>query len=44
MSESDKHLDLAAVAPLLCAGITTGFPLRHWNLKEGSNVAAKQML
>ncbi len=34
-----KNLDLAAVAPLLCAGITTWSPLRHWNVKEGSKVA-----
>jgi uncharacterized zinc-type alcohol dehydrogenase-like protein len=30
---------LAAVAPLLCAGVTTWSPLRHWNGKEGSKVA-----
>jgi uncharacterized zinc-type alcohol dehydrogenase-like protein len=29
---------LAAVAPLLCAGITTWSPLRHWKVGEGSNV------
>lgn len=34
-----ENLDLAAVAPLLCAGITTWSPLRHWNVKEGSKVA-----
>ena len=34
-----KNLDLAAVAPLLCAGITTWSPLKHWNVKEGSKVA-----
>ncbi|WP_339836703.1 NAD(P)-dependent alcohol dehydrogenase [uncultured Flavobacterium sp.] len=33
------NLDLAAVAPLLCAGITTWSPLRHWNVKKGSKVA-----
>ena len=33
------NLDLAAVAPLLCAGVTTWSPLRHWNVKEGSKVA-----
>lgn len=32
-------LDLAAVAPLLCAGITTYSPLRHWNVKKGDKVA-----
>ncbi|MBC7840673.1 MAG: NAD(P)-dependent alcohol dehydrogenase [Gemmatimonadaceae bacterium] len=31
-------LDLAAVAPLLCAGITTYSPLRHWNVKAGQKV------
>ncbi len=34
---SDK-LDLAAVAPLLCAGITTYSPLRHWKVGHGSKV------
>jgi len=29
---------LAAVAPLLCAGITTYSPLRHWNVGPGSKV------
>lgn len=33
------NLDLAAVAPLLCAGITTYSPLRHWNVNENSKVA-----
>ena len=33
------NLDLAAVAPLLCAGITTWSPLRHWNVTKGSKVA-----
>ncbi len=32
-------LDLAAVAPLLCAGITTYSPLRQWNCKKGDRVA-----
>ena len=32
-------LNLAAAAPLLCAGITTYSPLRHWNVKQGSKVA-----
>ncbi|HEX8428224.1 NAD(P)-dependent alcohol dehydrogenase [Hymenobacter sp.] len=35
---SDK-LDLARVAPLLCAGITTWSPLREWKAKEGDRVA-----
>jgi uncharacterized zinc-type alcohol dehydrogenase-like protein len=30
--------DLAAVAPLLCAGITTYSPLRHWNAGPGKTV------
>ncbi len=30
--------DLAAVAPLLCAGITTYSPLRHWKVGEGQKV------
>lgn len=32
-------LDLAAAAPLLCAGITTWSPLRHWKVGPGSRVA-----
>jgi uncharacterized zinc-type alcohol dehydrogenase-like protein len=32
------NLDLAGVAPLLCAGITTYSPLRHWNVGPGSKV------
>ncbi len=32
-------LDLAATAPLLCAGITTWSPLRHWKVGKGSKVA-----
>ena len=32
-------LDLKGTAPLLCAGITTWSPLRHWNVGKGSNVA-----
>lgn len=34
-----ENLDLAAVAPLLCAGITTWSPLRHWNVGPNSKVA-----
>jgi uncharacterized zinc-type alcohol dehydrogenase-like protein len=33
-----KQLDPAATAPLLCAGITTYSPLRHWNVKKGQKV------
>jgi len=32
-------LDLAAAAPLLCAGITTWSPLRHWKVGKGTKVA-----
>jgi uncharacterized zinc-type alcohol dehydrogenase-like protein len=32
------NLDPAAAAPLLCAGITTFSPLRHWNVGPGSKV------
>lgn len=34
-----EKLDLAAVAPLLCAGITTYSPLRHWKIGKGQKVA-----
>ncbi len=34
-----SNLNLAATAPLLCAGITTWSPLRHWNVGKGSKVA-----
>jgi uncharacterized zinc-type alcohol dehydrogenase-like protein len=33
-----SNLDLAAAAPLLCAGITTYSPLRHWNVGKGKKV------
>lgn len=33
-----ENLDYAKVAPLLCAGITTWSPLRHWNVKAGDKV------
>jgi len=32
------RLDLAATAPLLCAGITTYSPLRQWECKKGDRV------
>ena len=35
---SDK-LHLAAVAPLLCAGITTYSPLKHWKVGKGHKLA-----
>ncbi len=33
-----ENLELAAVAPLLCAGITTYSPLRHWKVGAGQKV------
>ena len=33
------ELNLAGAAPLLCAGITTWSPLRHWQVGPGSKVA-----
>jgi uncharacterized zinc-type alcohol dehydrogenase-like protein len=33
-----ENLDLAATAPLLCAGITTYSPLRHWKVGPGSKI------
>ena len=33
-----ENLPLEAVAPLLCAGITTWSPLRHWNVSAGQKV------
>ncbi len=33
-----EKLNLAAVAPLLCAGITTYSPLRHWGVRAGHKV------
>lgn len=38
LSISDK-LPLSAVAPLLCAGITTYSPLMHWKVRAGQKVA-----
>ena len=32
------NLDLAGTAPLLCAGITTYSPMRHWNVTKGKKV------
>lgn len=32
------NLNLAATAPLLCAGITTYSPLKHWNVSPGKKV------
>jgi uncharacterized zinc-type alcohol dehydrogenase-like protein len=33
-----SNLDLAGAAPLLCAGITTYSPLRHWGITKGKKV------
>lgn len=33
-----EKLDLAGAAPLLCAGITTWSPLRHWKVGKGQKV------
>lgn len=33
-----ENLDLAAAAPLLCAGVTTWSPLKHWNVGPGQKV------
>ena len=33
-----ENLDLAGTAPLLCAGITTYSPLKHWNVGKDSKV------
>jgi uncharacterized zinc-type alcohol dehydrogenase-like protein len=35
----DPSMDLSRVAPLLCAGITTYSPLRHWKIGSGSKLA-----
>ena len=34
-----ENLDLAGVAPLLCAGITLYSPIKHWKVGPGSKVA-----
>src|ERR1700749_2101334 len=33
-----ENLDLAGTAPLLCAGITTYSPMRHWGVTKGQKV------
>src|SRR5271167_4985376 len=33
-----SNLDLAGTAPLLCAGITTYSPMRHWGVTKGKKV------
>lgn len=34
-----ESLDVAKVAPILCAGVTTYSPLNHWKVKAGDKVA-----
>lgn len=38
-----ESIDLAAAAPLMCAGITVYSPLRHWGVTTGSKVAVVGM-
>lgn len=38
-----SSLDMAKVAPLLCAGITTYSPMREWNVGPGSKVGVVGM-
>jgi len=38
-SRISEKLDLAAAAPLLCAGITTYSPMKHWKVGKGHKVA-----
>jgi len=37
------EIELDVAAPLLCAGITTYSPLRHWNVEAGTKVAVVGM-
>ena len=39
MLKVSENLDTQAVAPLLCAGVTTYSPLKHWKVGKGSKVA-----
>lgn len=34
-----ETLDIKAVAPILCAGVTTYSPMKHWNVGPGQSVA-----
>ena len=34
-----SNLDIAGAAPLLCAGITTYSPMRHWRIRKGKKLA-----
>lgn len=38
LPEALKQGDIAAIAPLLCAGITTYSPLKHWKVGKGQKV------
>ena len=38
LNKMSDHKKLAAVAPLLCAGITTYSPMRHWKVGKGQKV------
>src|SRR5690606_20224 len=38
-----ENLDLAAAAPLLCAGVTTWSPLNHWKVGPGQKVGSVGM-
>ena len=38
MLKVPSNLDLAGAAPLLCAGITTYSPMRHWGVTKGKKV------
>lgn len=38
MLRVSDRLDPAGTAPLLCAGITTYSPLRHWNVRRRHTV------
>jgi len=38
MLRPPSNLNLAGVAPLLCAGITTYSPMRHWNVGKGKKI------
>jgi len=38
VAELSEKLNLAGAAPLLCAGITTYSPLRHWKVGKGQKV------
>ena len=33
-----ESLDISKAAPILCAGITTYSPMKHWNVKQGDKV------